>query len=508
MTTLTGQTLDGRYTIQELIGRGGMGTVYAATDAMLQRRVAIKVLRSELTIDPEFVARFHQEAVAAASLHHPGIVTIYDVGEEQGVHYIVMQFLMGTTLHEWLAGRGPMIAADAEPIVTQLGAALDHAHQRGIIHRDLKPSNIMLSPEGQATLMDFGLVRAGEGSGLTHSGIVVGTPEYMAPEQALGDPVDARTDIYAFGIVIYRLLTGKVPFARSTSMATAYAHVHEPPPPLRQIRPEVPRAVERVVLKALAKPPAERYQSAGQLAAEFAQAATGKVPPALRAFLVRSGGAVGAVASTTPTTPPGPSPASPAIGMAMGDASTQMQPPTPTDNRAAVTTPAAARPTMRRPWRLVTAGGGILAVLLFIWVATRPTSAPALPTAIPSAAATDNRLVAPLTLAPTATLSPTATATPSATATRAAPSPTPTPTVTVTPSSTVTLTPSPTATNTVTRRPALPAPTRTPLPPSSTPPPTDTPVPPPSDTPEPPPTDTPEPPTNTPAPEPTNTPAP
>ncbi len=506
MTTLTGHTLDGRYTIQELIGRGGMGTVYAAYDAMLQRRVAIKVLRSELTIDPEFVARFHQEAVAAASLHHAGIVTIYDVGEEQGVHYIVMQFLMGTTLHEWLAGRGPVAAADAEPIVTQLGAALDHAHRRGIIHRDIKPSNIMLSPEGQAALMDFGLVRAGEGSGLTHSGIVVGTPEYMAPEQALGDPVDARTDIYALGIVIYRLLTGKVPFARSTSMATAYAHVHEPPPPLRQIRPEVPRAVERVVLKALAKPPAERYQSAGQLAAEFAHAATGKVPPALRAFLVRSGGVAGAAAGTTPTTPPGPPPVSPAIGMAMGDASTQMQPPTPTGARAAVAAPRAALPATRRPWGLLAAGGGILAVLLLIWIATRPTSAPALPTLIPSATATDNRLVAPLTSTPTATRTPTATATPSATVTRATPSPTPT--VTVTPSSTVTLTPSPTATSTVTRRAVPPTPARTPLPPTPTPPPTDTPVPPPSDTPELPPTDTPEPPTNTPAPEATNTPAP
>lgn len=502
MTLLTGHTLDSRYTIQEQIGRGGMGTVYAAYDGQLQRRVAVKLLPSELTIDPEFVARFHQEAVTAAGLHHPGIVTIYDVGEEQGLYYIVMQYLVGVTLHEWLAGRGPVPAGEAEPIVTQLGAALDHAHQRGIIHRDLKPSNVMLSPDGQATLMDFGLVRAGEGSELTRSGIVVGTPEYMAPEQALGEPVDARTDIYAFGVVIYRLLTGKVPFARSTSMATAYAHVHEPPPPLRQIRPEIPRAVEKVVLKALAKPPAARYQSAGQLAADFAQAATGKVPPALRTFLVRGSVMTSAAAGTTPTALPGASPVSPATGMALGDASTQMQPPTPTGHHATVAAPAAALPKARRPWGLLAAGGVLLAVLLFIWVAGRPTSAPAVPTVI--ATATGNPLGIPLTMTPTATLPPTATAT----ATRATPSATPsvtsTPSVTATVTATPRATASPTGTPTVTRRPPTATPTRTPLPP----PPTDTPVPLPTDTPELPPTDTPEPPTNTPVPEPTNTPAP
>ena len=153
-------------------------------------------------------------------------------------------------------------------------------------HRDIKPSNIMVSPDGHVTLMDFGLVRAGEGAGLTRTGVVVGTPEYMAPEQAMGEPVDARTDIYSFGVVIYRMLTGHVPFAKSNTMATVYAHVHEPPPPLRQTRPEITKAVEAVVLKTLAKAPSERYQRAGLLADDFAVAITNKMPAGLKAVTV------------------------------------------------------------------------------------------------------------------------------------------------------------------------------------------------------------------------------
>lgn len=507
METLTGHTLDGRYTIQALIGRGGMGAVYDGYDTLLQRRVAIKVLLRELTADPEFMVRFRQEAVTAASLHHPGIVTIYDVGEEQDIHYIVMQYLTGTTLHEWLASRGPLPASEAEPIVTQLGAALNHAHERGIIHRDLKPSNIMVAPDGQVTLMDFGLVRAGEGSGLTRSGIVVGTPEYMAPEQALGDPVDARTDIYAFGVVIYRLLTGKVPFARSTSMATAYAHVHEPPPPLRQIRPEIPRSVEKVVLKALAKSPADRYQSAGQLAAEFAQAATGKVPPVLRALLVRSVGTAGALASPTPTATPGVASVSRVDAVALGEASTQMQPPTPTGNSAALAGGSLTPVTPRRRPAVIPAVaiGSVLVILLLAWAIMR---SPAVPLSTPTVPVTSEQPVGPAIMTSTATLPATATATASATPTRVTPRPTFAPTATSTPTDTGTPTPSPTVTSTATRRPATATATRTPRPPTATVPPANTPVPPPTDTPEPVPTDIPVPPTNTPAPEPTNTPAP
>jgi eukaryotic-like serine/threonine-protein kinase len=293
MESLIGQLLGGKYEIRSEIGRGGMGVVYYGYDTMLQRAVAIKVLPSALTYDRQFVERFRQEAVAAASLHHPGIVTIHDVGEtvlpEQGqarIYFIVMQYLEGTTLDQLLQSRGPLALQQANHLVRQVGDALDYAHQRGMIHRDIKPSNIMVSPDGHATLMDFGLVRAGEGAGLTRTGVVVGTPEYMAPEQAMGEPVDARTDIYSFGVVIYRVLTGHVPFAKSNSMATVYAHVHEPPPPLRQTRPEIPKAVEAVVLKTLAKAPSERYQRAGLLADDFAVAITNKMPAGLKAATV------------------------------------------------------------------------------------------------------------------------------------------------------------------------------------------------------------------------------
>ena len=230
----------GKYEIESEIGRGGMAVVYRGYDPALQRTVAIKVLPQAFTFDRDFVQRFHREAVMAANLRHPNIVTIHDVGEQDGIHYIVMEYLEGVTLDVWLSQRGAMSPAQAEPIVAQIAAALDFAHSRGVIHRDIKPSNIMISPSGHVTIMDFGLVRAGEGSELTRTGMVVGTPEYMAPEQALGNAVDARSDIYSFGVVIYRMLSGQTPFSGSTPYAITYAHVNEPPPPLRQIRRDLP----------------------------------------------------------------------------------------------------------------------------------------------------------------------------------------------------------------------------------------------------------------------------
>lgn len=266
--SLVGQRL-GKYEIQAEIGRGGMGIVYRGYDTMLQRPVAVKVLPPTFAFDPEFVARFQREAVLAANLHHPNIVTIHDVGEQAGNHYIVMELLEGETLDQWLRHNGAMAPAQASRLLQQVAAALDYAHSRGVVHRDIKPSNIMVSPDGQVKLMDFGLVRAGEGTQLTRSGVVLGTPEYMAPEQALAEHVDGRADIYALGVVLYRMLTGHVPFSRSTPYAVTYAHIHEPPPPLRTLRPDLPPAVEAVVLKALAKQPRDRYARAGQLAQDF-----------------------------------------------------------------------------------------------------------------------------------------------------------------------------------------------------------------------------------------------
>ncbi|MFZ1404810.1 MAG: serine/threonine-protein kinase, partial [Anaerolineae bacterium] len=279
-SSLIGKRL-GRYEIRSEIGRGGMGMVFEAFDALLQRTVAIKVLPPQFAFDEDFVRRFHREGVMSAQLHHVNVVTIHDVGEHDGFHYLVMEFLEGKTLDQWLKDHGTMPLSQAVPVLRQIASALDFAHSRGMIHRDIKPSNIMLTAEGHATLMDFGLVRAAEGAMLTRTGMVVGTPEYMAPEQATGAEVDARTDVYALGVVLYRMLSGKLPFTRSTPYAVTYAHIHEPPPPLRQTRADLPPRLEAILLKALAKDPAARYQRAGHLADDFA-AAVAELPAAVR----------------------------------------------------------------------------------------------------------------------------------------------------------------------------------------------------------------------------------
>jgi serine/threonine-protein kinase len=280
MDTLVGQHL-GKYEIQSELGRGGMGVVYRGYDAALRRSVAIKVLPTQLTYDAQFVQRFQQEAILAASLRHPNIVTIYDVGQQAGIYYIVMEYLEGATLEALLTRQGPMPAAQAGRILRQVADALDYAHRAGVIHRDVKPANIMIGPDGRATLMDFGLVRAAEGTNLTRTGTYLGTPEYMSPEQALGKPVDGASDTYSLGIVFYKVLCGKVPFSRSTPLGVTYAHVNEPPPPLRKVRAEISPAIEAVITKALAKQPADRYRTATLLADDF-MAAAGAAPVALR----------------------------------------------------------------------------------------------------------------------------------------------------------------------------------------------------------------------------------
>ena len=229
---LIGRTL-GQYEIVEPLGKGGMATVYKAYQASLQRHVAVKVLSPTLAEDPDLVHRFLREAKSAAALHHPSIVVIHDVGSEANTHYTVAEFLEGVTLAQLLDAESAGLSLDRIlHIVRQVSDALDYAHARGYVHRDIKPSNIMVDParNDHATLMDFGLVQVTGQSRITRTGFIMGTPDYMSPEQAKGDPVDRRTDIYSLGVTTYHMLAGNVPFAKPTPHAILMAHIMERPP--------------------------------------------------------------------------------------------------------------------------------------------------------------------------------------------------------------------------------------------------------------------------------------
>ncbi len=282
MENLVGTTL-GQYQIVQEIGRGGMAVVYKAYQPSLTRYVAIKVLPPQFSFDHDFIERFVREARGAAMLHHPNIITIHDVSEQDGIHYFVMEYLVGKTLGAVMA-ETPMTLPRIAYIVSQVASALDHAHSQGLIHRDVKPSNIVVDEarNDHVKLMDFGLVRAGQDSKLTKAGMILGTPAYMSPEQAQGEEVDQCTDIYSLGVVLYHMLTGTVPFARTTPAAVLMAHVAYEPPSIMQLNPSVPKPVEAVVLKAMAKDRRQRYQSAGQLAHDLQMAIMGQMPAGLK----------------------------------------------------------------------------------------------------------------------------------------------------------------------------------------------------------------------------------
>jgi len=256
----------GKYQIIEEIGRGGMATVYKAWDSINQRYVALKVLPPYFQHDAEFIKRFRREAVAAAKLDHPNIVKVYEAGEEGGINYIAMEYIEGGSLQRRLTGK-PLDLSTAISIVSQIGSALAYAHKRGIIHRDVKPSNILLTEEGRALLSDFGIARVSEYGGITRTGTLIGTPEYMSPEQAEGEEVDHRSDIYSLGIVLYQMLTGRVPFTGDTPLAVLHKQIYEKPTSPRVLNPMIPAEVEKVLLKALAKRPEWRYQSAEEMVA-------------------------------------------------------------------------------------------------------------------------------------------------------------------------------------------------------------------------------------------------
>jgi len=280
------KVLAGRYEVRELIGRGGMAEVYIGYDNRLSRTVAIKVLRSDLARDPTFQARFRREAQSAASLNHPAIVSVYDTGEDDvvtsageraHVPYIVMEYVEGHTVRSLLSDGTAVPIDEAVEIVIGVLSALAYSHREGIVHRDIKPGNVMLTPTGQVKVMDFGIARAMADSAatMTQTHAVVGTAQYLSPEQARGEVVDARSDIYSTGCLLFELLTGKPPFSGDSAVAVAYQHVREIPKPPSEVAADIPEALDRIVLKSLAKDREDRYPDATAMRADLETAMRG-----------------------------------------------------------------------------------------------------------------------------------------------------------------------------------------------------------------------------------------
>jgi serine/threonine-protein kinase len=293
----------GRYTIKNELGRGGMATVYLAFDTLRHHDVALKVLPRTFMHDPAFRDRFEREARTIMQLEHDAIVPVYDFGEVESQPFIAMRLMRGGSLQERLQ-KGPLPLAEAEIITKRICSALDKAHSRRIIHRDLKPGNIMFDDEGVAYLADFGIARLVEG---TATVTMIGTPQYMAPEQAHGLPLDGRTDVYQMGVVLFEMLTGRIPFSAPTPAAMMYQHAHTPPPSARDFQADLPQRIDDVLKIALAKDKDQRFQSAGALATAFASAVAGIVPVGHNdPTLIEP---IFAVAATPSSPPPPPPPA-------------------------------------------------------------------------------------------------------------------------------------------------------------------------------------------------------
>jgi serine/threonine-protein kinase len=357
-----GETFAG-YTIESLLGRGGMGTVFLATHERLRRKVALKVLASDIADDPVFRERFIRESQVAASLDHPNVVPIYDADESDGVLYIAMGFVDGTDLRALLRDKRRLSPERTVEVIDQVASALDAAHESSLVHRDVKPANILLAePGGKAYLSDFGLAKPSTGERMTRTGSFIGTVDYSPPEQIAGSPLDGRTDVYALGCVIFECLSGVPPFARDTEYAAIHAQLHDPPPRLTELRPDLPHAVDAVVATALEKDPSDRFATTGELAT------------ALRSSTSSSGSTV--AAATVPGIP-----------TTTAQATTTPHPGPQSESLPEVPRPTASRRESdrgRRPWLVV---GAVVVLVAAVaggaFALTRGSGAPSKPTADP-----------------------------------------------------------------------------------------------------------------------------
>src|SRR5690349_6629213 len=267
---MVGEVLADRYELEELVGTGGMSSVFRAHDRLLDRKVALKILHQQYSGDGEYVERFRREARAVASLSHPNIVTVIDRGDHEGRQFIVFEYIHGENLKRLIQRRGPAPVATALELTIQIAHGLSFAHQQGLVHRDVKPQNVLLNGDGQAKVTDFGIARSLDVQhGMTQTGTVLGTSDYIAPEQAQGQRVDEHTDIYSLGVVLYELLTSEVPYPGENFVAVAMRHINEPPPSIRDKRPDVSPRLEAAVQRAMAKDPADRFQTMADFCREL-----------------------------------------------------------------------------------------------------------------------------------------------------------------------------------------------------------------------------------------------